>query len=48
MLALLEPTSNLSLCLVGERLGEMGHCEVLEGDDDLILLGDLDPLELSG
>ena len=38
----------LSLCLVGERLGEMGHSEVLECEDDLILLGDLDTLELSG
>ena len=48
MLGLLERTGDLSLCLVGQRIGEMGHCEVLEGDDDLILLGDLDPLELSG
>ena len=48
LLGLLEQAVVLSLCLDGERLGEIRCCVVLEGDDDLLVIGDLESLELSG
>ena len=48
LLGLLERGGVISLCLDVKQLCEMGRCEVLQGDEDLLLLGDLELLELSG
>ena len=48
LLGLLKLGEVLSICLVGEWLREMERHEVLYGDDDLLLQGDIELLKLSG